>query len=856
MTAALSGHRGHVLAVAVDGRAGLVASGGEDRTLRLWSLAQGKPLAVIGGPSAPVSAVALARGAVLAGSVDRSLRAWDQGRSALIRVERLEGPVHALHAGPQGVWAASGAAVHLVAEGGPRLPGYLLARPVSAREVETRDAAFLQRLADARRSLTQGDVGRALALAREARTVPGHERSEAALALWDDVTALLPRRGLASAWEAASLEGHRDPVLAVAVGGDGAQAVSGDLVGVVRAWDLGRRADRGVLGAHDATVAGVAVAPDGRHAVSGSWDRTVRVWDLGTRKLARTLTAHEDYVNGVAVSPDGRRVLSASSDRTLRLWDLASGRPLATLAGHEAQVSSCVFGPDGRFALSGGWDATVRAWDAQTREGVFVLEGHEDSVGAVAVSPDGRQAASGGLDRTVRVWDLRSRRCVRVFAGHAAEVTAVAFFLDGRYLASASRDKTVRVWDGATGEATRTLALTGAVLSLAPLPAANGLLTAGTDLALRLWRLEWEPEARAAPAWDEKASAHLQTLMSLRTMPGTGTRVTEADLDTIVRDLRNRGFGGLRRETVAAHVRDLAASGETLSPWEEIRRAAPRAAAREVAVKAARGARRKLPPLRVALAAAAAVASVALGLFLFRTQRTVLGYARHQVARFADDPFHVELPAAGASCVATGYEEYLAQAREPLVSTRVLGCLAHLNPPGIVEAYLATMQLADDDSALATRRRRNAVSLMAALGEPGLPSLCAALATGGADARWVAARALAAQGLPAAAECLFDRARHPDVGVRLAVVGVLPWLFGRETVEPARAWEITQVVLADGDPRVRRAALDAVAFFDWDHASDTLQRVEKDADAELAQAAAGLRKSLNTHRKLNPDRPY
>jgi WD40 repeat protein len=124
-------------------------------------------------------------------------------------------------------------------------------------------------------------------------------------------------------------------------------------------------------------------------------------------------------------------------------------------------------------------------------------------VGTVAISPDGRQAASGGVDAGVRVWDLRSRRAMRTLSGHTAEVTSVCFFLDGRHLASSSRDKTVRLWDLESGRCLQTLSHTGAVLSLAALPAGNMLLTGGTDLALRIWRLDWEPEARALPAWDE-----------------------------------------------------------------------------------------------------------------------------------------------------------------------------------------------------------------------------------------------------------------------------------------------------------------------------------------------------------------
>src|ERR1043165_6676080 len=117
-------------------------------------------------------------------------------------------------------------------------------------------------------------------------------------------------------------------------------------------------------------------------------------------------------------------------------------------------------------------------------------------------------------------------------------------------------------------------------------PAAHTPLPGGTALALRIWRLDWEPEARALPAWDEKARTHLATLATARAAPGTKT-VRGMNVDTLVQDLRHRGFGGVHRETVAARLDELAANPEAVtSAWDEIRAAAPVAARRVAATGA------------------------------------------------------------------------------------------------------------------------------------------------------------------------------------------------------------------------------------------------------------------------------
>jgi WD40 repeat protein len=733
----------------------------------------------------------------------------------------------------------------------PRLPAFAVCKPVSAVEVESRDAAFQGRVEAARLSLQKGDLVGALELARTARSIPGYERSDDALVLWDEISAALPRKGLRGAWEAASLEGHSDPILAVSLSPDGARALSGGIDATVRLWDLAGRQLLSILSGHAETVSAVAFAPDGRSVVSGSWDHTARLWDIASSRTVRSFEGHAEQVSCVALSPDGAMLLTGSWDSTLRLWQLTTGRPLGVLEGHSANVAAAAYGPDGKFVVSAGWDSAVRAWDVATGECACVLEGHENSVGALAISASGRQIASGGVDMYVRVWDLRAGKALRALPGHTAEVTSLCFSPDGRYLASASRDKTVRLWDLSTGKCERTLPHTAGVMAVAFGPTGTRLLTGGADRTLRIWHLDWEPEARALPRWDEKARPYLESFVSLRLKPETVRTAapawTEGDLDRLVDDLRRRGFGGLRREEVAGRLQDLTQKASSApSFWEEVRRNAPRAEKSRPRESA-----RRLPRGKIAAGAAIALALLVGARSWFRSAAApALVADAVDMERKSARGFLIDFDGLPGDCSAGDRQAYLALAREPEVSAVTLMCLARDKDAATVELYLHDVRIADDDRERAFRHFRNAVSLMVALGPAAVDPLCGRLADARDEVRQVAATALASMAAPRATTCLATATQWPDANARLAAASVLKTVFANGQLSGLRGWKLVSKLVQDPEPAVRIEALRVLRFFNPEVALPAAARAQQDTDPQVRTEAAAAAADVEGLRRL------
>lgn len=98
---------------------------------------------------------------------------------------------------------------------------------------------------------------------------------------------------------------------------------------------------------HREPVVWLAVAPDGHSIMSASTDRTIKLWDVDGKRLIRTLGVHKDMARTALFLPDGARALTAGDDGEIVLRQLSDGAVLHVFSsGQNGGVNKLAISPD------------------------------------------------------------------------------------------------------------------------------------------------------------------------------------------------------------------------------------------------------------------------------------------------------------------------------------------------------------------------------------------------------------------------------------------------------------------------------------------------------------------------------
>lgn len=175
-----------------------------------------------------------------------------------------------------------------------------------------------------------------------------------------------------------------------------------------------------ILAGHEVSITCVALSLTGQKAVSADMKGVVKLWNvksggcLATFKLDSARSSVLSFATPLAFSPD-EELVACGNQKTTNIWCASSGNGLVSLEGHQESVSSLSFSFDGQKVASGSRDSTIKLWDIKSAECLSSFVGHMGTVTSVAFSSDGKQIASYAEDPCFKIWDTSTRNCVKIW---------------------------------------------------------------------------------------------------------------------------------------------------------------------------------------------------------------------------------------------------------------------------------------------------------------------------------------------------------------------------------------------------------------------------------------------------------
>ncbi|MCA2775178.1 MAG: hypothetical protein IM474_07770 [Microcystis sp. M135S2] len=502
----LTGHNGIVNSVSFSSDGKTLATGSDDKTIKLWNVQTGKEIRTLSGHNRGVTSVSFSSdGKTLAtGGWDNTVKLWNvETRKEIRTLSGHNGIVFSVSFSSDGKTLATGSDDNTIklwnVETGKEIRSLSLFDNSSFRSVSfSIDGNILATGGRWKTTIKLWNIE----TGQEIRTLTGHNGGVYSVSFSSDGKTLatgsddktIKLWNVQTGKEIRTLSGHNRGVTSVSFSSNGKTLATGGWDNTVKLWNVETRKEIRTLSGHNGGVYSVSFSSDGKTLASDSSDNTIKLWNVETWKEIRTLSGHNDIVRSVSFSPDGKTLATgsgnflSSSDNTIKLWNVETGKEIRTLKGHDSAVISVSFSPDGKTLVSGSNDSTIKLWNVETGQEIRTLKGHDISVNSVNFSPDGKTLVSGSHDKTIKLWNVETGKEIRTLKGHDSYVYSVNFSPDGKTLVSGSADNTIKLWNGSTGQEIRTLkGHDGYVSSVNFSPDGKTLVSGSEDNTIKLW---------------------------------------------------------------------------------------------------------------------------------------------------------------------------------------------------------------------------------------------------------------------------------------------------------------------------------------------------------------------------------
>ncbi|KAJ3520752.1 hypothetical protein NMY22_g12609 [Coprinellus aureogranulatus] len=357
-----------------------LATGADDRVVRVWDIARQKVAKVLDGHQAEVYALqfSLDGKVLVSGSGDKTVRVWDVSAFSSSS-DPSSGIEFEMQVDDRGVRPTV-----LTIEDCAKMDGVEGPGGSGMDQVEAREQG------DPSSSATDPGVA-SIAVSPDGRYVAAGT-VDSVIHLWDLRPETQPQ-GLGKAPQqprmVERLKGHKDSVYDVAFTRDGRFLVSASLDKGVRVWDV---AHLGIVPAPGSSSPSSA-SPRASSSETGSM--SVNGVSKGMKSRCVTqFVGHRDFVLCAAVSSDGKWVVSGSKDRGVMWWEVPEHESDSTKLAAE--------GAGERAKEKEGLGGAMKPPAPEDREAVCLLQGHTNSV--ISVDLAGSFLATGSGDWKARIF--------------------------------------------------------------------------------------------------------------------------------------------------------------------------------------------------------------------------------------------------------------------------------------------------------------------------------------------------------------------------------------------------------------------------------------------------------------------
>ena len=474
----LTGHTGKVTTVEFSNEGNILASGGEDTTVKIWHTDSGNHLTTLEGHVGAITKILFSPvDEILAtGSRDDTIRIWDLTTKQTIAI---------LRGHTKGVQSMAFSSNGKMLVSGALEESYLW-------DVGTGERLF---------SLPQGIVGKtSIALSPDGNTLvtinnPIDFQYNNAIRIWDTENP----QGVTL------FESKKDPsdITAIEISPDG-RFVSAVVGGKIQLWELNTKIKllTDITGNKD--MARLVFSSDGRKLASSDKSNRIHLWNISEGWLESvnvTEYKSKTTINDLLFYNDGSILISRNQEG-IQFWDVEKGELTATIPLLEAKwridfspdgrtivnwdykkihlihitnenyeinridldipssyINSVMYSPDGSSLLVWGSEKYLALFNPKTGKIMVKLQEYKGNFSTFAFSPDGQTLAAGSRDGEIVLWSVDSGENLRTITTDTGKVGIVTYSIDGKIIASWSNSKKIQLWDSVTGELFHTLIL-------------------------------------------------------------------------------------------------------------------------------------------------------------------------------------------------------------------------------------------------------------------------------------------------------------------------------------------------------------------------------------------------------------